>query len=375
MRAVYTFIIGIFFLFGCGAKEKIQPSTDLESYILDLPKVEVTQKIVKLNRERVHSLLSNIENSIPDKIFLIDYSTWSIFMAKRDGTLLDQNGGVGRGPGEFSVINDLYTYIDENLLQVFDKKSKRLTYYDIFEDSMRLSHTVHLPNYGQHYLQSVFKSNHKTVGIFRVLQQHENREIENKIYVHYLDEDFNREEKIIELEGNELIEAEGFNGEKHLRQNIFGNETVWSFDNDRLYYSNSKNLSFKVYNFEDKDISEFEILNTPEYLNSSEISKLMTSRYSNIFNIHPDYESYFNDRKTLPYFSSSHARDNFLYIPLKNYGTEKRYILRYDLETSQMERIETSGNFFMKGVNQTGIYGTLAEDDYYGKTTISILEF
>lgn len=375
MKSICIYSVIALLMLGCSGKESTHPYTDLEKYILDLPEIEVTQKNVNLNRERVHSLLSNIENSIPNKIFLIDYSTWSLFMANRDGILLDQKGGVGRGPGEFSVINDLYTYIYENVLQVFDKKSKRLTYYNIYQDSLKLSHTVQLPNYGQHYLQSVYKSKGNLVGIFRVLRQHKNEEVENKLYVYYLDKEYKKREKILEIEGNELIEVEDFNGEKRFRENIFGNETVWSFDNDRLYYSNSENLNFSVFDFEDETISNYKITDVPEFLNTSQTSNLMTSRYSQIFNIHPEYEDYFKERKRLPYLSSIYARNDFLYLPIKNYGSERGYILRYDLETSQMERIETPANFFMKGVNQIGIYGTLAENDYYGKTTISILEF
>ncbi|MTI88432.1 MAG: hypothetical protein FH748_10730, partial [Balneolaceae bacterium] len=347
MKTIYTHVIIILLLLGCSKGKEVQPSSGLESYILDLPEVEVSKTKIDIDREQVSSILGTIENSIPDKVFLIDHNVWSIFMAKKDGTLLDQKGRQGRGPGEYMGINDMYTYIDESVLQVFDKKLKRLTYYDITEDSLKLSSIVHLPDYGQYYLQSVFKSNDNTVGIFRVLRQYENMEVENKLYVHYLDEEFRMKEKILEIEGSELIETTGIDGSKRFRENIFGNETVWSFNNGKLFYSNAENLNFKVFNFNTKNISEHKISDIPEYINTSETIDFMMKRYSSIFNYNPEYEAYFKQRKTLPYFSHIYASDKFLYIPLTNYGNEKGHVLRFNIETRQMERIEIPPNFYM----------------------------
>lgn len=371
---IYYFTI-VLILFGCNKNKAGESSTDLERYILDLPEIEVSEKSLEIDKEQVSSILSRIENSISGKLFFIDYNIWTIFMANEDGTLLDKKGGVGRGPGEYLGINDLYTYPEEQMLQVFDKKLKRLTYYDVSGDSLKFSHTTQLPNYEQSYLQTVFKSNGNTVGIFRVLRHYENSDIENKIYVYYLDEELNKKEKVFEIEGAELIETEGLNGEKRFMENSFGNETVWSFNNNKLFYSNAENLSFKVYDFNDKETTSFKIIGIPEYINTSETTDVMMSRYSQIFNIHPEYETYFKERDRLPYFGSIFAKNHFLYIPIKNYGKPNRYILRYNLQTSKFERIDVPSNFSMKGVNERGIYGIMPENDYHGETTISVLEF
>lgn len=375
MKPIYIYIISIFLLFGCSEDKKIQPSTDLGKYILDLPEVEVSKKDVDIDREQVNSLLSRIDNSIPDRIFLIDYSDWSIFMAKKDGTLLDKKGGQGRGPGEFLGINDLYTYTGENILQVFDKKMKRITYYNIKKDSLEFGYSINLPNYDQYYLQTVFKSNGNTVGIFRVLRQHGSKKVENKIYAYYLDSELRKKEKILEIDGTELIEVERFNGKKRFEENSFGNKTVWSYNDGKLVFANAGNLNFKIFDFDDNSISEFKITDIPENRNTSQITELWSKRYKKIFSLTPEYETYFKEREYLPYFTSVDVKNEFIYIPLKNYGQEKSYILRFNTETKLVERIETPQNFYMKGVNRTGIYGTIAEQDYYSKTSISILEF
>jgi len=374
MNSILILIISIFLFLGCNDKKTIQTSRDLEKYILDLPQVEVENNNVNIDREKVYSLLSRIDNSIPDKLFLIDYSDWSIYMAKKDGTLLDKKGGQGRGPGEFLGINDLRTYKNENVLQIFEKKLKRLTYYNIKEASFELDYTVNLPNYEQYYLQTVFKNNGKNVGVFRVLRQHRGA-VENKIYLHYLDEEFNKKEKILETEGAELIEVERFEGSKRFEENMFGNETVWSYDDGKFVYGNAAELHFMVYNFDTDNFSEFRVSDIPENKNTSEITELWNKRYKRIFSLTPEYETYFKERKFLPYFNSIYANNDFLYIPLANYGNEIGYIIRLNKETEKLERIEVPSNFFMKGVNQSGIYGTITEDSFEGNIMVSIMEF
>ncbi|MEO9884827.1 MAG: 6-bladed beta-propeller [Balneola sp.] len=376
MNQINIYIISILLLFGCKEVKQTQPSSEFEKYIIGLDEVKVSKTNIDIDREQVRSLLSRIDNRITERIFLIDYSDWSIFTARRDGVLLDKKGGQGKGPGEFLGINDLHTYAEEKVLQVFDKKMKRLTYYNIHADSLELRNTVQLPNYDYYYLQNVFKGNNgKTIGIFRVLRQYGGKNSENKIYAYYLDEEFKMKEKMLEFEGTELIETKGLDGGKRFRENLFGNETNWSFYKNKLYYSNAKNLSFSVFDFKTEKVTEYKIQDIPENVNTDETTELMISRYKAIIDINPEYEDYFKDRKTLPYFSSIVASNDFLYFPLTTYGREKGYILRFNLQTKQMERIETQPNFFMKGVNQAGIFGTTAEQDYYGETSVWILEF
>tara|TARA_R110002124_G_scaffold284802_2_gene462485 strand:- start:3435 stop:4199 length:765 start_codon:yes stop_codon:yes gene_type:complete len=252
---------------------------------------------------------------------------------------------------------------------------KRITYYNIKKDSLEFGYSINLPNYDQYYLQTVFKSNGNTVGIFRVLRQHGSKKVENKIYAYYLDSELRKKEKILEIDGTELIEVERFNGKKRFEENSFGNKTVWSYNDGKLVFANAGNLNFKIFAFDDNSISEFKITDIPENRNTSQITELWSKRYKKIFSLTPEYEAYFKEREHLPYFTSVDVKNEFIYIPLKNYGQEKSYILRFNTETKLVERIETPQNFYMKGVNRTGIYGTVAEQDYYGKTSISILEF
>lgn len=375
MKAFLVYIIIFCSTLSCSQNSNNYLYTDFEIYFRNFFQVEVLAKSLEIDEGSVNALLGRIENSISNKLFLIDYSNWTLFMATNDGALIDKKGGIGRGPGEYQGINDLYTYKEEKLLQVFDKKLARLTYYDISADSLNFSHSVQLPNYGQSYLQNVYKSNGKTIGIFKEQVKSDDLQVENKLYVYILDEEFNKVEMVHEIPGSELIETEFSNGVRSFRENVFGNETVWSFVDDKFFYSNAKDLTFKAYNIVEDTISSYEISGIPDHFNSPEISELMIDKYSLMFNIIPEYEQYFKERKTLPIFDSIFASPPFLYIPFINYGYEKGYILRYNLETAQMERIETHPYFYMKGVNENGIYGTITESGFDDKTRISILEF
>ncbi|RNC79513.1 MAG: 6-bladed beta-propeller [Balneola sp.] len=379
MNQIYSFFSKVILstvtvlLFNCIDTHKNNFTNNFDKYVFDLPSIKVDKFDIYINDESINTIHSNINNTVSDKIFFIDHSNWTLYMAKKDGTILDRAGGIGRGPGEFSVINDLHVYEEDKVLQVLDKRSKRFTYYNFEADSLEFLHTISLPNYGGLRLQNLYGIKGMHVGVFHQLEQSGGDVSKNRVKVFSLNNSFTTKEEFFDVEGSELIETQ-LNGNKFFTENLFGNETVWNFSDGKLFFGNAENLNFKVISIENREISEINIPEIPDNLNNQLATEYVLSKYSMFFTQYPEYEKYFKERKFLPFYSSIYARGDFLYIPLTKYRNEKSFILRYNLELEQMEKIETPSNFFMKGVNDNGIYGITVEDDS-GELNVSILEF
>ena len=319
--------------------------------------------------------LDYIENSIfrlrvtdNGNIVFVDDNKWKIFLIDKEGFVLDSIGGKGRGPGEFALINTIRLYEQSNTIQVFDKGLKRVSYFELNADKIKLLRVTKLPDFKEHlYLQDLYSYKQQNFGVFKKYDNTGNSGFRN-IMVYLLNDSLEISKKLIEFDGNELIELKN----KRFIENQFGYSVHWAFEDSLLYISDSQTSGIVAYNLNNFYGETLQFDSLKRIKNESKIVNYFLTVFEYLSE---DKEILHNlkNREFYPAYFDLKAEGNNLYFLVFNYDSKNQEILKIDLKRSQVERISSLNIFDIQDIEEGVIYG-IYKDDEIGRNTIRYID-
>ena len=170
-----------------------------------------------------------------------------------------------------------------------------------------------------------------------------------------LDERFVQTQEIARLFGGNNMLLNDFPAPDEFRANA-----AWYFQDDQLYYAQSNTFSIKrIYGEGEHDIihSSSPLKNTPDYNNDAYIKQNISEQLEYAFSFYPEMKEKFNQVKNLKYFTKLFIEGNMIYFNLFNISDTPGFILRYDVETSEITTIRTPPVFTIHQVLDHEITG------------------
>ena len=119
-----------------------------------------------------------------------------------DGTLSSRAGGVGRGPGEFEVNNQLQKGSD-GYLYVLDKMQSRVSKFGVEDGELFYVHSFSPEVSDQNRIEEIFVTDTGPYVLYNYSDDYSTGE--NSYHFYSADEQFNPVERLFEFEGIEKI--------------------------------------------------------------------------------------------------------------------------------------------------------------------------
>ena len=363
----------IILLAGCNKSDQTENSK-FEQFVNNLPakKFSVTQ----INNEETGIPSVNKIVVTPDKkIIVADFSTWSIHLLDKNGELLDSKGGEGRGPYEFLGINTFKLYKSTNIVQIYDAKLSRVTFFEILGDSLNPLKMSSFKTYQNgHHLKDVYMFNKKSYGLFELNTNITKVSRDENLRLFSLDENFNTTDLLMSYAGDEEIEMD-LAGNIVMVENPFGFNTRWEFQDSTFIISNSENLDFTFYNLNNntQKVHSFNAVPALENLNQVAVS-FIKENYPEMISFNSNFEENLLERKQLPYFINFGVNEDDIIVSLSNYDTVTKELLILSRKEKYIYKIEIPSDFFMHGTIGKVIYG-VRKDRKHSIDYITMIEY
>lgn len=346
----------IIFAAGCNKSEQAENSK-FEQFVNNLPAKKFS--LTQINNEETGIPSVNKIVVSPDKKILVaDFSTWSIHLIDKNGELLDSKGGEGRGPYEFLGINSFKLYKSTNIVQVYDAKLSRTTFFEIVGDSLKPLKILSFKAFQKGYhLTDLYKLDKNFYGLFKLNTNITNLSRNNNLRLFLLDENFNPTNLLMSYAGDEEIEMD-LAGNTVMVENPFGFNTRWIFQDSMFIISNSENLDFTFYDLNNKTkrVHSFNAVPALENLNQVAVS-FIKNNYPEMISFNSNFEKNLLERKQLPYFINFGVNEDDIIVLLRNYEIVSKELLILSIKEKNIHKIEIPSDFFMHGAIGNVIYG------------------
>ena len=276
--------------------------------------------------------------------------TDKIYIFEKNGDLVLETGGTGKGPGEFEVINELF--IDPNdRLYVIDKMLKKVTRFDISRKKINYIHSYSTGTTENHILQTLFLYDQNFYGVFSKMDDYETGE--NSFHLFKLDQKFNPGKHLLKLPGNGKMEI--FNGiyEDHL----FGPFTYWSAYKEWFYYITSHSTVISAYNLDTGEFKKHKLFEFEERPNSKASKTYLEKRLAPVIEGMPETKIVLEESKKLPYFYGFQVLDNSIFFKIFNATGKQGAFLVSDMSFKKINILETPSYFRIYEKSKHLLYG------------------
>lgn len=206
---------------------------------------------------------------------MADGTNETIHLISMDGEHLDSAGGKGDGHGEFQLINQLETGAD-NRLYVYDRRSAKVTFYNIIDDKFRLIGVRLVPVSDMLRLESIHEGTDGLMGVFLTGDFYEDK---RPFHVYSLSDELEIEDFLIELPSNELIRIE-FNNNIFYRPIHLGLSILWNVSDGSFYYTQNNQFSVLALNHENLEQNRFDVPDLPPNINSESLKEKLLIDFS-----------------------------------------------------------------------------------------------
>jgi hypothetical protein len=358
---------------GCKKTDQNE-SSKFEQFVNNLPAKKFSMTQIN-NAETGIPSVNRIVVSPDKKNLVADFSTWSIHLLDKNGELLDSKGGEGRGPHEFLGINKFKQYKSTNIIQVYDGKLSRVTFFEIIGDSLKPSEILTFQGHQKgYYLKDLYRFNNFFFGLFELNTNNTGVSREQNLRLFSLDENFNITDLLISYTGDEEIEMD-LAGNTVMVENPFGFNTRWGFQDSAFIISNSENMDFTFFNLNNntKKVISFDAVPALENLNQVAVS-FIKEKYPEMISFNSNFEKNLLERKQMPYFINFGVNEDDIIVLLSNYDNVNKELLILSRKEKSIHKIEIPSDFFMHGVIGKVIYG-VQQDKKNNIDYITVIEY
>jgi len=358
----YLFVLIIIISVSCST-EKLEYGSDFEKYLAQLPDIPIQEKIIIDGEDFPVYTPFKMSVASEGNIVVADGSNFTLHLLNPNGEHINSAGRMGRGPGEFQLINQIHLG-EDNRLYVYDGRAQRISIFTIDEESFQFEEVVNLPNYKTQTPKSIYPTDNGFIGVFKAL--HVSRDQEPEFEVYSLTNDFQIEKRIFTMHGNEYYYHNGSR-----KDNPMGFSTIWGWHKNSLYYSHTDDFSATSVNTSDNSIKEFNITGIPESKIGEKQVEFINERLGP-FQMDPEVEESIRKGEPLPYFLGFIPGENHLYFSLFNASHDPGFVLEVNKESKEIRKIEVPSVFNLYAVEDEKLYGIDHSDDRRHK--IMILE-
>jgi hypothetical protein len=334
-----------------------------------------------------YAFLDNLPETKPANVYQINLSEINVplyepfrFIAVSEGRIvvadgtnetihLISAGGRGEGPGEFQLINQLEAGID-NRLYVYDKRSARVTFFDITDDKFRFAGVRLVPANELLRLDTIHEGVDGLMGVFLTGNFYEDN---RPFHVYSLSDQLETEGLLIELPSNELIKIE-FNNNIFYRPIHLGLSTLWHVNDGNFYYTQSDQFSVSKLNNENLEQIKIEVPDIPPNLNSDSLKeKLLSDFREPIRTINPEMGDYIRTAVTMPAIRAFLVKDGYIYYNIFNSNSDKNgKVLIVNKETKEMSILNTPPRFGLFSVRDKKLFGMSFSGEEYPVVIIQL---
>ena len=349
---VFTLVLFI----GCNKKDTKNNPSDFEAYINSHPLAEVKKvnNYKKSLNEQINEPL-RLSISPGGKVIVIDDSDWSLHMLATSGKIINSTSGVGKGPGEFLQINDIF--IDNNeRLYVYDGKMKRITIFDLTEETFELVNVVNLPKYESLYFKSFYINGNYRIGVFN--KRIDKRTGDTKKVFYRLKNNFELDTKITSIPGNEKIKGRNYWFDKPL-----GKSMLWDIQRNILYYAHNKTFTVHSLNLKNKKKQTLDFTDEPVFKITTENQKYLNEFFSPLRKMYDNYDQIIKETESLPLFTWFKVHKNNIYFTLFNPSKKKGSLLRMNIETGGLDIIKVPYRFVLYDIFDDRLFGINHENN------------
>lgn len=342
----------IFFLFVSCSSEPEAGKSEYSTFIANVESVAIAESIRIPYEDSPADYPLNL-TSDGQHVVVVNAKTWDLHLMNSDGTFLDTAGGLGRGPGEFLLINDVHIGAD-NRLYVYDGKSQKVTAYSITNEELQLEEEMTLPaNDTGLLMKSIYKAPSGYVGVFKQLLGRSDR-ILQPLYVYKLTDDLELQERLVEMPGDETFQSDRF---PVRMQNPLGDETGWGMASGHFFYSVNNNLSVTSVAMPNGPTTTYDFSDLPKPLKGEEEIEALNKKFELGIKTEPKYKELIREGRFLRYYTHFLPTENYFYYKLNTPGAENGTLLRIDRETREFKKITVPAGFKIYAANGDMIFG------------------
>jgi len=286
-----------------------------------------TVSFISDNQSNINGFLRLVVDNL-DQVIVVDDSNWTIHLLNQKGEQITSVGGKGRGPGEFMVINDL-SITSDNILYVLDKQSHKVATYLIDKNTITHQQDYPLPDYSPLSLVSLEMTNSQgLIGVFRELRREPG--VSSTLQVSRLDSEFEIEENLFEMPGNETIQLRGIAAV----DSPFGFRTYWHIHDDYFFYSHSNELAFTSVNLKSLESKKVQLSDSmPAHTMTAELKEFLVEHFEMMIQTYPEAEKAINEKENLPYFRNFIVVNGYVFFDVFPDNPEHAHVLGYDRQT------------------------------------------
>ena len=349
MNTFKTSLILILILSGCSPEKEGLPGNEFESFLSELPVIEV-RHISSLDEISYGNYL--VERFSTDKLITAEAQVWRLHLVDFTGNLIATAGGMGRGPGEFSVINQIHVGLD-NRVYVLDRQLQRISVFSVSGDNFIFEKIMILPDYSPLILDGLYLTSSGFAGVFRNRATTSNDDQVFRVFS--LDNELNLNEELFEMAGNDVIRRDG----RVIADNVFGQITHWQVYDDRLFYTRSADFSVTEFHFINKTSSTVDIPEIPgRYMNNQIVSDL-EERFLQMIQMMPELSEFIQEGESLPGFVNFAVHQNRYFFTLFDVmnSSDEGVILVFDKDQDEWNKISVPSGFTLYGAYGDILFG------------------
>jgi hypothetical protein len=360
IRVLFTLsVICLLFFTQCQEKEI---GNEYISFISNLETLDISETSFLTDDSGVFSphILDITDNGY---VVIVDHSTWQIHLFDFDGNKLSEAGGIGSGPGEFRVINNLVITTDNKIL-LLDKGLNRLTEYVIENEGLILEGTKQLPDNSTSNIEDIYYIESKGYfGVFSKKGQTQEITLSRELYK--LDDNLAMSEKLITLPEDEIL-----NKDTPAEDWGFGFVTKWYFKDNNFIYTKSESLSWFSYDLLTEKSDTISITDVPEYDKTDREVEYLVNRLGPLIQQSSGVMEVIEDRERLSLFLNIVVDSDNIYHTVVNFSGEPGYVLQIERSSKNMKKIEIPSIFMLYGVHKNTLFGIYPDESKVVKITM-----
>ena len=289
------------------------------------------------------------------KLIIYDRADYTLKLLNRDGEILSTGGGQGRGPGEFGDYARFYPGL-ENRLYAVDAMNHRIHLYEVKDDSIELIRTQTIKFPATYYLSTLHITES---GYFGVFSQFENYfSPDNQYLLYRLNENFEMEEKLLKLPGEQRREHVFPEFTMYL-PNTFAERTLWDADGEWFYYLSTHQSEITRFHLGSGDHETISLISLPERERNAETIQFFKAMYRTVAE-HADPEQYFSvlyENQLMPIFLSFSVYDQIFLLQTFYPAGDEGIVLYADLDSENVFHFKAPHALTHISLRDNVIYG------------------
>jgi hypothetical protein len=287
------------------------------------------------------------------RIIMAETASFHITMLNTEGKVTSRVGGIGAGPGEFRVINDLSIGFD-NKVYVFDKGLQRVTIFSIVGDDLILDRILTVDGRDTYRLENLIVTEAGWFGLYKKADARATGD--HRLRLYSVDDLMIRKEELLLLPG----ETEKKLSDRY--ENFLGINTLFAVYKTGFYYISSHSAELMRFDLKKRTTSGIKLLQNDNRENHLLAQEYMGRRMRSIIGAIPDFAVMIEKTEKLPLFSHISRGDNHIVLSTRYFGGNDGILVHYDLVNGVTEFSKVPPHLAIFGLLDRTLYGINFED-------------